>query len=74
MSNFLKALGILVGVTTILILAVPLLTGLLAVLGGLLAGVFAIGVGVVGAFGGWILVILIPVAITYYIMKQKKGE
>ncbi|MBP3826220.1 MAG: hypothetical protein ILA11_10885 [Butyrivibrio sp.] len=74
MSKFVKALAILVGVTTVLILAVPLLTGLLAVLGGLLAGVFAIGIGVVGAFGGWILVILIPIAITYWIMKEKKGE
>ena len=74
MSKFVKALAILVGVTTVLILAVPLLTGLLAVLGGLLVGVFAIGIGVVGAFGGWILVLLIPIAITYWIMRQKKGE
>lgn len=73
MNNLIKALAIMVGVTTILILAVPLLTGLLAVFGGLLAAVFALGVGVVTSFGGWVLVILIPVGITYWIMKKKEG-
>lgn len=74
MSNFMKALAIMIGVTIALILVVPLLTGLFAVLGGLLAGVFALGIGIIGSFGGWILVVLIPVGITYWIMKQKKGE
>ena len=73
MNNLIKAIAIMVGVTTVLILAVPLLTGLLAVFGGLLAAVFALGVGVVTSFGGWIVVILIPVGITYWIMKKKEG-
>lgn len=74
MSRFIKAVVIMVAVTMILILAVPLLTGLLAVLGGLLAAVFALGVGVVSSFGGWIVIIAIPVGITYWIMRDKKGE